>query len=175
MSRGLRILLGAVAACAAWSVPARAQCTVSGLTGATCVQTRTITATVGRTVRVTVTPSVTTLVAPADADFANGFTVSAGPTVQVRSNVPWQVTIGSASPTWTGTLGARSDKPRAELLWGTTSAGPWTPMAGTAAVFATGAATNATVAPLFYRVDWSFALDAPGSYAIALQYTISST
>lgn len=160
---------------AALASPLAAQCTVAGLTGATCIQNRTISATVLRTVRVTITPTVTTLTSPTDVDFNAGFSVSAGPTVQVRANRTWQVTVLSTAATWTGTAGARTNKPRADLLRGTSLAGPWTAITGTAAVFATGAATNATVAPIFYRVNWFFALDRPGVYTISIQYTISST
>jgi hypothetical protein len=172
------LTLGALAAALAIALPLRAasaQCTVVGLTGATCVQSRTITATVLRTVRVTLTPTSTALPTPTATDFNNGFSVAAGPSVQVRANRTWQVTVRSTAATWTGTLGARTNKPRADLSWGTSIAGPWTAMTGTATVFATGGPTNLTTPPLFYRVLWSFTLDRPGLYTIALQYTISST
>jgi hypothetical protein len=175
MMRRSLLLAVSLVGLSALASPVAAQCTVVGLTGATCVQNRNITATVLRTVRVTITPTVTTLASPNDTDFNNGFSVSAGPTVQVRANRNWQVTVRSTAATWTGTAGARTNKPRADLLRGTSIAGPWTPISGTAAVFATGGPTDATVAPLFYRVNWFFALDRPGVYTISIQYTISST
>ncbi len=175
MRTRLRVLAATVGALLVGAPALGAQCTVAGLTGATCVQTRNITATVRRTVRVTITPTSTVLPKPNDTDFNAGFSVAAGPAVEVRANRSWQVTVRSTATLWTGTGGARTDKPRADLLWGTSAGGPWTAMSGTNTVFATGAATNSTIAPLFYRVNWFFALDRPGVYSITLQYTISST
>jgi hypothetical protein len=152
-----------------------AQCTVAGLVGATCSLNRNITATVRRTVRVTVTATQHSLPTPTDQDFADGFAVAAGPTITVQANANWQVTVRSNNGTWSGTGGARGNKPRADLLWGTSGAGPWTAMTNTATVFATGAATAGTVAPIFYRVNWFFALDVPGTYTINTIYTISTT
>lgn len=169
------VALAGIACTAALASPAAAQCTVAGLTGATCVQNRTITATVLRTVRVTITPTVTTLTSPTDADFNLGFSASSGPTIQVKANRTWQVTVRSAAATWTGTLGARTNKPLADLLRGPSITGGWTAVSATDAVFATGGATDATIAPIFYRVNWFFALDRPGVYTISIQYTISST
>jgi len=154
---------------------AHAQCTVVGIAGGTCTQNRNLTATVRNTVRLTVTPSVQPLGTPTDVDFANGFSVHAGATIEVKANDTWQVTVRSNNANWTGTGGARTNKPRADLLWGPTAGGGWTAMNNTATVFATGSATNSSLAVIFYRINWFFALDRPGTYTIAVVFTISST
>ena len=174
----MRVLARGALLAMALVAPARragAQCTVVGIAGGTCTQTRSISANVRNTVRLTVTPTTQTLGTPTDVDFGNGFSVHAASTIEVKSNDTWQITVRSAAVTWTGSGGARLTKPVADLLWGPTADGGWTPMTAVGAVFATGAATNSTNAALFYRINWFFALDTPGTYAIAVTFTISTT
>jgi hypothetical protein len=169
------LLLGLLTAPFSREIGAQTTCTVTGIAGGTCTITRTITATVRRTVRVVVNPTVRAMTSPTVNDFVQGFQTGVGHTVTAQGNVNWQVTIRSTAANFTGTLGARAAKPRADLLWAPTVAGPWTAMTGVVAVLGTGAATAGTALPVAYRINWLWNLDTPGTYALAVQLTISST
>lgn len=170
----MRCILSLATAAVLAPAAADAQCTVVGIPGS-CTLNRGITATVRNTVRLTVTQTLHAVSTPTDADFENGFSVHAGPSLDVKSNTSWQVTVRSNNGQWTGTGGARVNKPRADLSWGVSASGPWTTMTNTATVFATGTATSGFAAVIYFRINWFFALDTPGTYTINTLYTISST
>ena len=137
--------------------------------------------TLGDVMRLTVTPSNTDLGTPTAADYANGHLDAAGPVLAIHANGPWQISAvggpagGPVAPfTCTLVAGCRPNKPASDLLWGTTS-GVFNHNAGTAAnVFSSSqAATGTATQSIFYRTNWSFALDTPGKYTLVVNFTLS--
>ena len=158
--------------------PARAQ---NPCANNPCTGTNTVSVTLGDIMRLTVTPNSTDLGTPTAADFAAGHLDAAGPVLAVHANGPWQISVvggpsgGPVAPfSCTLVAGCRANKPAAELLWGTTS-GVFTHNAGTAAnVFVSSqAATGTATQSIFYRTNWSFALDTPGKYTLFVNFTLS--
>jgi hypothetical protein len=132
-----------------------------------------------RVVELTLSGGTTTLASPGEAAFDAGFAASTGPVATIRANGPWMLLISVAAPVWTATsVGptspARPDKPAGDLMWGTDAAGPFTAVSTTAATLGSGAATAGTSVPLFYRTIYSWTLDRPGDYALAVTLTLSA-
>jgi len=148
--------------------PLSAQSCTANLIPGSCTTTRTMSITIRRTVRVTVTPTVAALPGPVSADLLAGFSTALGQTVLVKSTSNWQLGISSAAATWTGTGGARINKPRADLLWGTTLAGPFNVMTAVAGNLGSGGQSSGTSINVYYRVLWSWTLDTPGTYTIPI-------
>jgi hypothetical protein len=165
------LALALVAALGIVAVPASAQCTVNAIP-ASCTQSRTVQITVRRTIRPTVTPSVVTAPGPTATDFNAGFQVVTGPTVNIRSNANWTLRIRSTSTTWAASGGARTNKPRADLLWSTTGGPPFTAMSGTLTTIASGTRTGGSNVAVTYRINWFWALDRPGTYTLPIQFNL---
>ncbi len=117
-----------------------------------------------------------TLAAPASGDFDNGYVESAGPTITVHSNAAWTLKIDSPVTVWSGVGSiARANKPVGDLLWGKALGGPYTSiLTNSGASLATGAATNGTVVPLYFRTNLAWNLDTPGNYSIQVRFTLTS-
>lgn len=109
-----------------------------------------------------------------------GSTVVAGPSLTVRANAPYRVTVQSATTTWSYT-GAASNplKPASDLSWGTTNAGPWVSSATSSTLWPTGTLTTAPATAgqtlsLFYRTLWTWTSTPPGSYSLPVNITLTS-
>jgi hypothetical protein len=152
---------------------ASAQCNASGFPSS-CVQTRSWSVVVQRTVRVTITPTVATLANPGATDFSTGFSIAFGHTAVIKSNDTWQLLISSSQALWTAGGGGRSDKPQTDLLWGLSSGGPFTAVTGSPVQMASGSATSATSVSIYYEVLWAWNLDIPGTYSLPVTLTISA-
>jgi hypothetical protein len=173
--------LATLAVCLAFAMPLHAQsnCTDTGATCSTASGSLLINITIGRALFLTVTPSTTVLTPPTAAHYDLGFAATTGPTTAIRSNAPWVLAVSAASAVWsatdTQTQPARINKPAEDLLWATSSGGPFVPLTISPAAIASGnASTGATAASLFYRTLYSWALDTPGDYSLQLVFTISS-
>ena len=162
---GAAVLLGAAS-------PARASaqtgCTASGIPSS-CTTAMTLQLTQRATIRATVSPtSFSFSVTP--SDYNQGYTQSLGHSVTVQSNTTWTLSIRSSQTSWTGTGGARVNKPRTELQWATSAGGPYTATPGntaaTALTVTTGTASAGTVVSIYYRILWSWTLDTPGTYTV---------
>jgi hypothetical protein len=162
-----------LAALAVLATPLAAQnCNVTGAAG-NCTVTRPISVVVQRTVRMTLSSIATTLTAPLDAAYTAGFQDTNGPTITVQANTPWRLQISSAAANFTATGPvARANKPRADLRWGVAPAVPATALSATATTIASGAATNGTAVNVVYRTLWSWTVDTPGTYSLAITYTL---
>jgi hypothetical protein len=112
-------------------------------------------------------------------DFAAGFTAVSGPTVTVRSNAPYVLTLQSAQPTWSyaGTA-SNPVKPASDLEWSNSATGVFTSSAASGRLWpsAAGSAppTSAQTVPLFYRVRWSWVNSPPGAYSLPVTITLTS-
>ncbi|HEX2778168.1 MAG TPA: hypothetical protein VHM30_01640 [Gemmatimonadaceae bacterium] len=99
----------------------------------------------------------------------------AGPLVRVFSNAPWELQIGAAQPFWrvAGSRGSTS-KPASDLLWATSSAGPFAKLAQLAATAASGPAVAGERVQLYFAAIFNAATDAPGEYALDIVLTLSA-
>lgn len=129
--------------------------------------------------RLTLSQSTTTVPQPTAADFAAGFKDVAGPTLTVKANAPYRVTIQAAQSRWSYTgQAAAPNKPASALLWSGSAAGPYTSSASSSTVWpANGLAAPATAGqsiPLFYRTQWTWTTSPPGTYTLPVNLTITS-
>lgn len=170
-------MLVAAAMTLASAVTAQAQQTINcggaseAAIGASCTVLNTVSAAVPSVARMSITgPNTTTLTAPLAADFGtagsgNQVTTS-GPTITVSSNVAHTVT--ASSPTnWSGPVG--SAKPATDLQI-KVNAGSF------AAIGTIGgtAATNSATYALTFGNKYNWTVDVPGTYTLALTFTLTS-
>lgn len=151
---------------------AAGQCTAAGVS-ASCAQSSTMQITVQRTVRVTVTPSAANLGIPTAADYDAGFSQALGHTISILANTGWDLSIASTQGNWTNS-GGRGNKPRADLLWSTNAAGPFTPITNIATSVVTGGATTSATVTLHYRIIWNWTLDTPATYSLPLLLRVAA-
>src|SRR5579884_2955814 len=87
-----------------------------------------------------------------------------------------QIQPGVAAP-WTASntqpgVTARTSKPAADLAWATAAGGPFTALSVTPATAASGAATAGAPRSFFFRTSYSWGLDTPGAYSLAVVFTL---
>jgi len=182
MMRGILMTLALVAGCflPQISLAQNQSCTVTGASPlGSCSLTRgPYTANIQRTVEIIVTPTAMNLGSPTASDYLNGFQHITGHAAEIHSNYPWQLSIRSTQSSFSGSGGARTNKPRSDLSWSLTSGSGYTVITGNNAaanvVVTTGTATGSEVVQLFYRVAWSWSLDTPGTYSLPLVLTIAA-
>lgn len=159
---------------------AQGTCTVGSRTGGNCTiggtATHAITITISRAVRLELSASSIPLAAATGADFDAGFGQTAGPTLTVKSNAPWALSVRATQATWTEAgPTARVGKPSTDFLAGSSPLGPFMALTTSPVTLASGAVgTSGTVLPLTFRVAYAWLLDTPGSYSIPIQLTITS-
>jgi hypothetical protein len=102
-----------------------------------------------------------------------GYVTTPGTNATVRANSPWRLMISSASETtWQTSDG--SAKPASDLLWSTSSNGVFTSLTTTAATAAQGTAGTGFFTPFYLRSRVGWQVDAPGTYALTLMYTLTA-
>ncbi len=136
-----------------------------------------VTVTAPSVFKLTINDTSTAVVAPTETDFDNGGQdVASAVTATVKSNRPYSLSIKGGAAVWTGTGGARANKPVADLLWGTGT--PSTALTTTAALIGTASTTgndgSAAAATINYRIKWGYTDDTPGTYTIPVVYTLTS-
>ena len=159
--------------------PASAQGTCQVNNQATCTAggdaAHAITVTISVATRLSVPLATVAVPGPTSANYEVGFGTAVSVPLTVWANSSWAISFSVAAPLWTGTPGtARQNKPAADLQWGTTSAGPFTDATTTPVSIQTGAPIGGGVVPLFLRARFQWELDAPGSYEIPVQLTITA-
>ncbi len=170
----MRRLLIAVARLILMPSVAAGQCAVAN-TGA-CTQSRAITFTINQTVEMTLTATAIALTSPTAAVYTAGSAVDAGPGITIKANGAWRLNVSANSATWTATGPlANPAKPAGDLMLGTASGGPFTALSVGGFQLASGSvATAGTVVPTYYQTVWHWTTDSPGSYTLALTFTIVS-
>lgn len=174
------LALAGVVAISATSLMAQGACAVGSRTGGNCTiggtATHSITITISRAVRLELSASSVPLDPATGAHFDAGFGQTAGPTLTVKSNAPWAVSVRSTQAAWTASgPTARVDKPSNDLLAGSSPLGPFLALTTTPVTLASGTAgTSGLVRPLTFRVAYAWLLDTPGNYSIPIQLTITS-
>ena len=157
---------------------ASAQCSATGAP-ANCGLPGTVSMTAGRVVRLQMTAVSTALTAPVPADFDAGFNATNGPTLTVSANAAWTLSLRAATATWTATntspgAPARINKPAADLKWSTASNGSFVALTTSDATLVSGAATASSGTTLYFQTLYSWALDTPGNYGLAIVLTLTS-
>ena len=175
MSRGALLALAWTALALLRPLPSVAQTCAVATPAGTCTATTSTTMTAGSVMQLTLGAVTTTLTAPGLADYDSGYVADTGPSVTVRSNRAWQMQIHSDTATWSasGAL-ARSDKPRADLQWSTSSGGSFVGLAGTSAPVTSGSATGGTAAQIHYRTLYDWTADSPGTYTLTAVFTLTT-
>ena len=142
-------------------------------TGNNCSVNNTASVSVPSVMRLTLNAATTTLTNPVEAAFDAGFQDDAGPTATVKSNRPWNLTIGALTASWVGSNGGRATKGASDLQFKTasTSFASLSQTAGNVLPATQGAAGNASVA-MQYRTVWSYAADVPGDYTLVVVYSL---
>lgn len=166
----------------ALAVPARAlaqTCTAQAppATPWTCTVSTSAALTIGDVLQLTLSSTTTTLTAPSSADYDAGFVLNTGPTATVRGNRAWRLQISAATATWGATntqpgVSAWTNKPAGDLLWSTAAGGPFTALSTTPATVTSGNASAGTGSSFFFRTAYSWALDTPGAYSLAVVFTL---
>lgn len=177
-----RVFVGGVIAmivciAAAPSVAA-AQCTASGAPDS-CGLPGSVSMTAGRIVRLQMSPGSTPLTAPTTTDFDAGFNSTPGPTLTVSANAAWTLQLRASTAVWAATntspgAPARVNKPAGDLKWSTASNGAFAALTTTDVNLVTGAAGANNMTTLFFETLYSWTLDTPGSYSLAIVLTLTS-
>lgn len=159
-----------------WAAPLSAQvCGTSGAGPVSCTVNTTTSLTIPVILRMTIGSATTSFGTLTSTIYDNGLTTVAGPTITIKANQGWRAQISSTATLWTGTgAGARANKPRSDLLWGSTVGGTFTALTAGVAQIGSGSGTGGTVVPIFFRSLWSYSLDTPGNYSIVVTYTLAS-
>jgi len=135
-----------------------------------------VTVTVPTILKLSIADTSTTVLAPTETNFDNGFQdVASAVSATVKSNKPYSLSINGGAGTWTGTGGARANKPVGDLLWGTGPT-PSTPLTTSAAaiVALTSTGTSGATSTVNYRINWGYTNDTPGTYTIPVVYTLTA-
>jgi hypothetical protein len=169
----IAVLLGASDARAQGNCEVNNQttCTVGG------DATHAITITVHAAVRLSTPSTALTIPTPTGGNVTNPFfgTELLVPFL-VRANRSYALAVSSSQATWTASgVGARANKPRADLQFSATSGSGFADMTGTPAQFFAGSAeSDAAQRPLYLRVRYTWGLDTPGGYSLPITIVITA-
>lgn len=130
-------------------------------------------------VKLTLGATTQSLTPPADADLVTGYVQEAGPSIAVKANKAWTLSLSTTNATnWTYTGTSAGVKPIADLTYSKTAGGAYTAITGTAVQFDSGVRTNAGTSTIFFRTlypnDYSDPRVAPGTYAIIAVFTLAA-
>jgi hypothetical protein len=175
---GATLLGVAIAAVVIAPASVGAQCTASG-GPASCNLPGSVSMTAGRVVRLQSTAGSTSLTAPTPADFDAGLNSTTGPTLTVSANSGWTLSLRASSALWTATntspgAPARTNKPAADLKWSKTSGSGFVVLTTTDAPLVSGSATASSVTTLYFQTLYSWTLDTPGNYSLAVILTLTA-
>jgi hypothetical protein len=103
------------------------------------------------------------------AQLAAGVVQAAGPTVRVRSNRPFAVTMAAG----TATFGPAA-KPASDVRWSLSSGGSYTALSTSPTTVFTSPTGAVMTQALHFRMTVGLATDLPGSYPLALSVTLTA-
>jgi len=165
-----RMIVG-LAALLGLAVTSQASAQSCNIAVASCSVATTVTATVPTIAKLTLSSVSTALNGPVDILLDSIAVNTTGPSATVKANVGWHLQISSAA-NWTGT-GSAGSKLIGDFSWATSVAGSYNSVTTTAADIATSGTGSKTTQPMFYAVMWRTS-DAPGSYNLAVTYTLTT-
>lgn len=180
-------------------------CPASAPSGApTCSEPLNAVATVSHLLQLTVSGGAqTTLASPAVAAYdssasassANQYPVGAtGPTVTVKANRGWRLTVSAQNDDWTfapdatyqqcrpgggtyssctGSSTAVAGKSAADLAWSLNANTAFAGLTSTPALISSNTTGSSASYTLYYRVRWLYASDVPGTYTLPVVFTVT--
>jgi hypothetical protein len=177
--KATRILLAAmVLGTVVGTSNADAQCSGNG---GSCTTTNTATVIVGALVKLTMSPTSTTLTSPTADQIDLGTTLyNAGPTFTVKSNRGWILKLKTtASPSWNYSGTDAGVKPISDLTWANAAAGTYVAITTTdATVTSSVTSSNGAPAEVHFKTLWSndftAASNAPGTYSLPIVFTLTA-
>ena len=136
---------------------------------ANCKVTNTVSATVGFAARLMLNNTSTTLTAPTAANFGTsaGVTNANALTIAVSSNVEYTLTASAATTNFSGGSG---NKPATDLKISVDGGS----FGSIGQIGTEGAATASTVYTIGYNTIYNWLIDTPGTYTLAINYTLTS-
>jgi hypothetical protein len=146
-------------------------------TGNPCSVTNTASVTVGTVLRLTLSSTTTSLTAPDETSYNNGFQDDLSAlTATVKANRGWTMSIKSGAANWTASgAGARAAKPAGDLEWSTSGGAPFNALTTSNASIGTSASgTAGAVRTVSYRTLWDYTLDTPGTYSLDVVFTVTA-
>ncbi|MEX2181962.1 MAG: hypothetical protein WD771_07965 [Gemmatimonadaceae bacterium] len=157
---------------------AQGSCQINGF-GTPCTvggdATHSISLTITEATRLTVASSTVALPVPTDASYNAGVGDAVQLQYNVASNTSWAATISTSATYWTASpISARQDKPAADLQWSTTLNGTYVDLSSTPTALSSGTATAGVMPSIFFRSKFAWLTDAPGSYQILVQVTLTA-
>ena len=172
----LLIAVAVASSFAALISPAGAQ-TCSGTTS--CTVNLTASLAIPSLVQLGLGATTQSLTAPADADLVTGYVQEAGPSITVKANKAWTLSLSTTNVSnWTYTGTAGGVKPISDLTYSKTAGGAYVAITGTAVQFDNGAKTNTGTSTVFFRTlypnDYSDPRVAPGTYTIVAVFTLAA-
>lgn len=153
----------------------------------TCSVSLTATASVATLMRLSTNVSTVAITTPTIADYDltaanpgnNGLPGPyAGPTVTVKSNRPWTLSVKAQSAFWSltpsGPVRPDAGKPAGDLLWSLNSAAGFAPLTTSDVTMGSAATGSTTTFNVHHRVKWFYTADVPGDYALTVVYTLTA-
>lgn len=157
---------------------ASAQC--SGNAGS-CNTTNTASVNVNALVKLGMSGTTTSLTSPTADQIEIGANIADnGPSFTIKANRSWTLNIKTtAASNWVYVGSNGGTKPISDLTWSNASAGTFTGMSSTDALFLSGAAaTNGFAAQAFFKTVWAAGFtqpsNAPGAYSLPIVFTLSA-
>jgi hypothetical protein len=168
-----RFLLAALAMTASLAAPAAAQtnpCATSG-----CTVTDKVTLKINPVVRLSLTQTATALNSPDTTAYNAGSSTTTGPTVSVKANRSWTLSVKAAAANFTPALGASGyAKPAGDLgvkVAGGNTVGALTTSNATLASGSSGGTFSGVVT---YTTLFDWTKDIPDDYTLDVVYTITA-
>ncbi|MCC7054535.1 MAG: hypothetical protein IT355_14795 [Gemmatimonadaceae bacterium] len=168
----LPALLAALLAAVLPTATCAAQVTCTGVPGCTV----SISAALSKAyvAKLVLSSATTTLAAPGASSFGApaGVNTPAAVTLAVKSNAAHTITVAAAAPTFSGGSGI---KPASSLRYSTDGFATLKGVSGTGSSLVTAAAPTAgTTHTIGYNTTYAFVQDTPGTYSLAVTYTLTA-
>lgn len=160
--------VGAALMLSAAPVLAQVSCEFGGGGGPSCTVSHTVRSTVDGAAKLTLSQVFTDLGFIGIAAFEAGQKVSPGPEISIVANTTWELTVSSQGPTWGATTKDASDL-RIAYNGGSPIA-----LSTTAQSLASGSAGQQPFANTEFTSLWDWQADAPGSYQININFTLTA-
>jgi hypothetical protein len=176
VSRARSLALAVAVGAQLWGPSRAAAQTCTAPSPGTCVAPSSASLTIGKVMQFQLSAAGTTAPTPTYADYVQGYNETTGPTITVRANTPWTLSVSAGTALWsaqsTGSATPRPDKPAADLQWSQTSGSGYVGLTTAGVTVATGTATAGTTIPLYYRILYALDLDTPGRYSLDVVVTV---
>lgn len=148
-----------------------------GCAGSAC--TVEVTLPVSDVMRISLSSTGVSLGSPTENDYRNGYRDVAGPavTATVKANRAFQVqVVGNGATFQYAGSSTNPNKAASDLRWSTSQAGlaSTTNHMGTAATLLNSGPGSSVQASLYLRTLWDFTRDVPGTYSMAIRFTLSA-